>query len=103
MILNHYAAPLAQRDSWVQRIEVGMTTRITLRASAALLEQMGLDRSTLRLEKTYPRRRTLGRSAGPAARSNAGRLHRDMAEALDQGLGEFNCSRPRLISNMKRI
>jgi Xaa-Pro aminopeptidase len=54
MILNHYAAPLAQRDSWLQRIEVYDDYAESPYARlAALLQQMGLDRSPLGLEKTY--------------------------------------------------
>src|SRR5262244_14855 len=54
MVLNHYAVPLARRDSWLQRIEVyddhmgSAHDRV-----AALLPPMGLHAETLGMEQTY--------------------------------------------------
>ncbi|MEE8302749.1 MAG: Xaa-Pro peptidase family protein [Candidatus Tectomicrobia bacterium] len=54
MIVNHYAAGLARRDSWLSRIEVYddyAESPYTLMAD--LLSQMGLARETVGCEKTY--------------------------------------------------
>ena len=54
MILNHYAAPLARRDSWLQRIEVyDDYAESPYERVAALLRQMGLHADTIGMEKTY--------------------------------------------------
>jgi Xaa-Pro aminopeptidase len=54
MVLNHYAAPLAQRDSWLQRIEVyDDYAESPYERVAALLRQMGLHAETIGMEKTY--------------------------------------------------
>lgn len=54
LITNHYAAPLARRDSWLSRIEVYddyAESPYTLMAD--LLRQMGLHEETVGFEKTY--------------------------------------------------
>jgi Xaa-Pro aminopeptidase len=54
LIVNHYAAPLARRDSWLRRLEIyddyaeSPYTRM-----AEVLTQIGLDRETVGFEKTY--------------------------------------------------
>jgi Xaa-Pro aminopeptidase len=54
MVLNHFAAPLARRDSWLDRIEVyddyaeSPYTRV-----ADVLKKMGLDQETVGFEKSY--------------------------------------------------
>ena len=54
MVLNHYAAPLARRDSWLQRIEVyDDYAESPYERVAALLRQMGLHADTIGMEKTY--------------------------------------------------
>ena len=54
MILNHYAVPLAQRDSWLQGIEVyDDYADSPYQKMAAVLKRMGLDRETVGFEKTY--------------------------------------------------
>ena len=54
MVLNHYAAPLAQRDSWLQRIEVyDDYAESPYERVAALLRQRGLHADTIGMEKTY--------------------------------------------------
>src|SRR6266705_6856270 len=54
MILNHYAAPLARRDSWLQRIEVyDDYAESPYERVVALLRQMGLHADTIGMEKTY--------------------------------------------------
>ncbi len=54
LITNHYAAPLARRDSWLTRIEAYddyAESPYTLMAE--LLRHMGLHRDTVGFEKTY--------------------------------------------------
>ena len=54
MILNHYAVPLAQRDSWLQGIEVyDDYAESPYQKMAAVLKRMGLDRETVGFENTY--------------------------------------------------
>ena len=54
MVLNNFAAPLARRDSWVQRIEVYDDYAESPYALVAeILKKMGLDRETVGLEKSY--------------------------------------------------
>src|SRR6266446_3985920 len=54
LILNHYAAPLARRDSWLQRLEVyDDYAESPYERVAALLQQMGLYADTIGIEKTY--------------------------------------------------
>ena len=54
MILNHYAAPLAQRDSWLEGIEIyDDYAESPYQKMAAVLKRMGLDRETVGFEKTY--------------------------------------------------
>ena len=54
MVLNHYAAPLARRDSWLQRIEVyDDYAESPYERVAALLRQRGLHADTIGMEKTY--------------------------------------------------
>jgi Xaa-Pro aminopeptidase len=79
MVLNHYAAPLAQRDSWLQRIEVyDDYAESPYERVAVLLRQMGLHAETIGLGKTYV-------SAAPLARCQAGGLHgADGAGALGE-------------------
>jgi Xaa-Pro aminopeptidase len=54
LIVNHYAAPLARRDSWLRRLEIyddyaeSPYTRM-----AEVLTQLGLDRETVGFEETY--------------------------------------------------
>ena len=54
LIVNHYAAPLARRDSWVQRVEVYDDYAESPYARlAAVLKDVGLQRETIGFEKTY--------------------------------------------------
>ena len=54
LITNHYAAPLARRDSWLSRIEVYEDYAESPYAlMAELLRQWGLHRDTIGFEKTY--------------------------------------------------
>ena len=54
MIVNHYAAPLARRDSWIQRIEVyDDYAESPYERLAALIKGMGLQRQTIGVEKKY--------------------------------------------------
>ncbi len=54
MVLNSYAAPLAQRDSWLERIEMYDDYGESAYAkSAKVLEEMGLHESRIGFEKTY--------------------------------------------------
>jgi Xaa-Pro aminopeptidase len=54
LIVNHYAAPLARRDSWVQRVEVYDDYAESPYARlAAVLKDIGLQRETIGVEKTY--------------------------------------------------
>jgi len=54
LMVNHYAVPLARRDSWLRRLEIyddyaeSPYTRM-----AEVLTQMGLDREIVGFEKTY--------------------------------------------------
>ena len=54
MVLNNFSAPLARRDSWLNRIEVYDDYAESPYARAAdLLQQMGLDREKVGFEKSY--------------------------------------------------
>ena len=54
MILNHYAAPLARRDSWLDKIEIyDDYAESPYQKAAAVLKDLGLDREVVGLEKTY--------------------------------------------------
>ena len=54
LITNHYAAPLAQRDSWLTRIEVYEDyAESPYTVLAELLREWGLQRDVIGLEKTY--------------------------------------------------
>ena len=54
MVLNSYAAPLARRDSWLERIEMYDDYGESVYAkSAKVLEEMGLHESRIGFEKTY--------------------------------------------------
>ncbi|HXH12381.1 MAG TPA: Xaa-Pro peptidase family protein [Alphaproteobacteria bacterium] len=54
LIVNHYAAPLARRDSWLRRIEIyDDYAESPYARMAEVLTQMGLDRETVGFEKTY--------------------------------------------------
>ena len=54
LVLNHIAAPLAERDSWLESIELveGYSESPYARA-AAVLERLGLQDSALGFEKSY--------------------------------------------------
>ena len=54
MVLNHYAAPLARRDSWLEKIEIyDDYAESPYQRVAEVLKQMGLDRETVGFEKSY--------------------------------------------------
>ena len=54
MVLNHYAAPLARRDSWLDRIEVyDDYAESPYQRAAEALKNLGLDREVVGLEKSY--------------------------------------------------
>jgi Xaa-Pro aminopeptidase len=54
LIVNHYAAPLARRDSWIQRIEVyDDYAESPYERLATVLKGSGLQRQTIGVEKTY--------------------------------------------------
>jgi Xaa-Pro aminopeptidase len=54
LIVNHYAAPLARRDSWIQRVEVyDDYAESPYERLATVLKGMGLQRETIGVEKTY--------------------------------------------------
>lgn len=54
LITNHYAAPLARRDSWLSRIEVyDDYAESPYALMADLLRQLGLNRDIIGFEKTY--------------------------------------------------
>lgn len=54
MVLNHYAAPLARRDSWLDKIEVyDDYAESPYQKAAEVLKDLGLDREVVGLEKTY--------------------------------------------------
>ena len=54
MVLNSYAAPLAQRDSWLERIEMYDDYGESAYARAVeVLREMGLHESRIGFEKTY--------------------------------------------------
>jgi Xaa-Pro aminopeptidase len=86
MVLNHYAAPLARRDSWLQRIEVyDDYAESPYERVAALLQQMGLHADTIGMGEDLRQCRTLGGDAAPPPRGQAGGLHRpDGAGALGE-------------------
>ena len=63
LIVNHYAAPLARRDSWIQRVEVYDDYAESPYARlAAVLKDVGLQRETIGVEDLC-KRRALGRTA----------------------------------------
>src|ERR671923_3051189 len=54
LVLNHYAAPLARRDSWLRRLEIyDDYAESPYTRTAEVLIQMGLDRETVGFEQTY--------------------------------------------------
>ena len=54
LIVNHYAAPLARRDSWVRRVEVYDDYAESPYARlATVLQDLGLQREMIGVEKTY--------------------------------------------------
>src|SRR5215813_9235603 len=54
LIVNHYAAPLARRDSWLRRLEIyDDYAESPYTRTAEVLTQMGLDRETVGFEQTY--------------------------------------------------
>ncbi len=54
MVLNSYAAPLAKRDSWLEKIEVYDDYAESPYSRAAnVLQVMGLDQETIGFEKSY--------------------------------------------------
>ena len=54
MVLNSYAAPLARRDSWLERIEVvDDYAESPYERTAAILRRLGLAEDTIGLEKSY--------------------------------------------------
>ena len=54
MVLNSYAAPLAQRDSWLERIEVyDDYAESPYQRAADVLGQLGLSGETVGFEKSY--------------------------------------------------
>ena len=54
MVLNSYAAPLAQRDSWLERIEVyDDYAESPYQRAAGVLGQLGLSGETVGFEKSY--------------------------------------------------
>ncbi len=54
LILNHQAAPLAERDSWVERIEIYRGyDESPYRKVARILEEMGLEESKIGFESSY--------------------------------------------------
>ena len=54
MVLNSYAAPLARRDSWLERIEVvDDYAESPYERAADVLRQLGLSEETIGFEKSY--------------------------------------------------
>ncbi len=54
LIVNHYAAPLARRDSWVRRVEVyDDYAESPYERLATVLQYLGLQREMIGVEKTY--------------------------------------------------
>ena len=54
MVLNHYAAPLALRDSWLEKIVVyDDYAESPYQKAAEILKDLGMDRGVVGLEKTY--------------------------------------------------
>ena len=54
MVLNSYAAPLARRDSWLERIEVvDDYAESPYERAAGVLRQLGLAEETIGFEKSY--------------------------------------------------
>jgi len=54
MVLNHYAAPLARRDSWLDRIEVyDDYAESPYQRAGEVLKSLGLDQEVIGLEKSY--------------------------------------------------
>lgn len=71
MVLNNYTAPLARRDSWLEKIEVYDDYAESPYSRAAdALKAMGLDRETIGFEKSYVSANRWEEVAGllPAAR-----------------------------------
>ena len=54
LVLNHYAVPLARRDSWLKNIEVyDDYAESPYARMAEVLRRMGLDQETIGFEKSY--------------------------------------------------
>ena len=54
MVLNTYAAPLARRDSWLERIEVvDDYAESPYQKAAEILRGLGLAEETIGFEKSY--------------------------------------------------
>ena len=54
MVLNHYAEPLALRDSWLEKIVVyDDYAESPYQKAAEILKDFGMDRGVVGLEKTY--------------------------------------------------
>ena len=54
MVLNSYAAPLARRDSWLEKIEVyDDYAESPYERVASILKEMGIDEETIGIEKSY--------------------------------------------------
>ena len=54
MVLNSYAAPLARRDAWLERIEVvDDYAESPYERAADVVRQLGLAEETIGFEKTY--------------------------------------------------
>ncbi len=54
MVLNSYAAPLARRDSWLERVEVyDDYAESPYQRAGSILQQMGLSGETIGFEKSY--------------------------------------------------
>ena len=71
MVLNSYAAPLARRDSWLERIEVvDDYAESPYERAADVLRQLGLAEETIGFEKSYVsanRWEEIGRAAAKGA------------------------------------
>ncbi len=54
LVLNHYAVPLAKRDSWLKNIEIyDDYAESPYERMAEVLRRMGLDQETIGFEKSY--------------------------------------------------
>ena len=89
MVLNSYAAPLARRDSWLERIEVvDDYAESPYQRVADVLKQLGLAEETIGFEKSYVSADRWEEIAGPAAEGPDCRQHRaDGPRALGQDPG----------------